>query len=196
MSTKKKTALDHLVAQYGRPPKQLQHAIVPPAEWAAAMLDIGRDGEPYEVCGEYLDQRNVLHQAWDVHDVYWDWCKDEQKRRRLIFLKWMYKVEDEDITRPALRAMQITGNGKGKEPTFLGWVDGPLGQARTITTNPLRDLALKAEKWPPTMWTLAEAVFPGLRLPPDPYKRGPTGAAAAAARAKKNARLQKSTPPK
>jgi hypothetical protein len=175
MSKPKKSPRDHLVERYGEPPEELQHAIVPPAEWTAAMIEIGPHGKPYNVCEHHLSDfvckefnQQRLYSPCSVHDVYYEWCHREQKRRRLISLGWTHGLEDKDITKPAQPLYRTTG--KANELEFVMW------WPRERVINPLRDLAKQAEEWPPIVWTLAEAIFLGLRMPPDPYKRGPSGA--------------------
>jgi hypothetical protein len=166
---------------------RLTTVMVPPTEWTNWMLEIGPHGPPCEVQGMYLDRQNVIHRECDVQDIYWDWCHDEQNRRREIFLRWMGAIE---AGRDAPRAARFLDKRIGKEivvmavghPTvgsprkdqvFLGWVKGPLGESRK--TNPRFGLAehFDGNKWPKLVWELAKAIFAGLRLPA-PYKRGAT----------------------
>jgi hypothetical protein len=118
VSKSKKTPRDHLVARYGEPPKEFAKAlgtsIVPPADWTREMQRIGKHGAPDEVHGGYLDRQNVWHSSCDVDEIYWDWCEDEQKRHRKLFLKWT-NGPTESAPREAPRTARFFDKKIGKE---------------------------------------------------------------------------------
>jgi hypothetical protein len=181
----------------GAPPKKLTTVMVPPTEWTRAIVRANNDTVYVYDNPEGWLSFFPWHGRCDVHSVYWDWCDDEQKRRRKLFFDWLRGPIEPEVEREAPRAARFFDKKIGKEivvmtsgpappvnsvnrkdQVFLGWAEGPLGQSRKIMSRrrPWRDpdpMTGPSMDDVPFMWELAEAIFPGLRLP-TLYKRGKT----------------------
>jgi hypothetical protein len=134
---------------------KLMTVMVPPADLTNAIVKGGRNVTvPSRMTEEKRAQGYIL--SSEIHDDYWKWCHDQQNERREIFLRWMGAISAD------------------AEPLRLGRYRNGVFIGKVLKRDPRFGLAehFGSHKWPDLVWQLAEAIFPGLRLPEEPRKQG------------------------